>query len=65
MRNKVPSEFYMGEAPPVVKTVKELRTQLNRLPDDLPIDVYSGGVSLHVYNIDRDAHLRFEDPDEE
>ncbi len=64
MRDRVPKDFYTGlKANPVVTNVQELREQLARLPGDLPIDILNWGVSLRVYNIDKDAQLSFEVPE--
>ena len=64
MRDRVPKDFYRGDiARPIVTNVQELQEQLARLPGDLPIDIHHGGVSLHVYNIDKDARLSFEEPE--
>ncbi len=58
MRDTIPREFYRASLKsPVATTVGELQKQLSRLPEDLPIVC----VSLHVYNIDSDAHLGLEE----
>lgn len=51
----IPVEFYnekkAGKKRPVVKTVGELRSQLERLPDDLPLDMFGcDAKEVVVYN---------------
>jgi hypothetical protein len=68
-RDSVPIEFYnekvSGKSHPKVRTVGELKKQLERLPDDLPL-LYDNEEEVYemvVYNIDSNAHLSLVEKD--
>lgn len=58
----IPEEFYRGDNMPVVHNVGELKEQLSRLPDDLPLEAgFGDAVALVVFNINTTdcVHLQF------
>ena len=62
----IPEVFYRGDqTKPYCETVGELIEELQRLPEDLPIEQGMGGVGcrLVVYNIKSNPFLAVEDDD--
>ena len=60
----VPDEFCKGN-PPKCKTVTELREELKKLPGDLPIEHFSEGCSVVVFNVtEPNPHLSIREIDD-
>lgn len=66
MKTSIPEEFYKGDKHPVVRTVAQLKKQLSRLPDDLPIDHGFGVPEMVVFNMSSARpHLEFREHEED